>query len=89
MSNVRFQVAVPELRPAMILDHVEDAAVNGFSVQAGEGAGSVLRFIDTRDVLLTAARLLNPAKLFLEVEGRNSGTITIEGGDLSKAAKLR
>jgi hypothetical protein len=87
MNNIRFEVGKAEARPAVIFDHVLDAAVNGFSVQGTQEAESTLRFIDTRDVLMTATRLLTPSSVFLRVEGGNSGTITLDGGDLSKAAK--
>ncbi|HZR30092.1 MAG TPA: glycosyl hydrolase family 28 protein [Terriglobales bacterium] len=86
LSNVRFEVSSPELRPAVVFDHVEDASVNGFSAQANPQAESLLRFIETRDVLLTAARVLTPAAVFLQVEGAGSQGITVDGGDLSKAA---
>lgn len=86
LSNVRFDVSSPELRPAMVFDHVEDAAVNGFSAQGNPQAESLLCFIESRDVLLTAGRALTPAAVFLQVEGAASQGITIDGGDLSKAA---
>jgi polygalacturonase len=85
LQNVRFEVSTPEMRPALVFDHVEDAAINGFSAQGNPQAESLLRFIDTRDVLLTAARVLTPAAVFLQVEGAASQGITIDGGDLSKA----
>ena len=87
LQNVRLEVASPDLRPAIILDHVTDAAINGLGVQATESAESVLRLIDSKDVLLTAARLLTKASAFLQVEGSGNQNITIDGGDLSKAAK--
>ncbi|MGH9404009.1 MAG: hypothetical protein ACRD2P_18155 [Terriglobia bacterium] len=87
LSNVRFEVVKPDLRPAVVLDHVTDAAVNGFSVQGNKDADSVLRFIGTHDALLSATRLLTPAAVFLQVEGESNTGITIDGGDLSKAAK--
>jgi hypothetical protein len=71
----------------MIFDHVQDAAVNGLSLQATKEAESALRFIESRDVLLTATRLLAPAAIFLQVEGVGSENIIIDGGDVSKAAK--
>jgi Glycosyl hydrolases family 28 len=86
LNNVRFDVAGAELRPAVVFDHVEDAAVNGLSVRADPKAESVARFIDSRDVLLSATRLLAPGPVFLRVEGEASQGITIDGGDLSKAA---
>jgi polygalacturonase len=86
LQNVRFEISASDLRPAMVFDHVSDAAVNGFSVQGDPGAESVLRFIESKDVLLSAARLLKPAPIFLQVEGPTNEGITLDGGDLSKAA---
>lgn len=87
LNNVRLQVSAPDLRPALILDHVEDAAVNGLSVQGNPQAESVLRFIDTKQVLMTAARVLTAASPFLQVEGAENENIIVDGGDLSRAAK--
>ena len=86
LQNVRFQVSTPDLRPALIFDHVEDAAINGLSVQGNVEAESVLRFIDSKQTLLTAARVLTPSSTFLQVEGAGNEEIVIDGGDLSKAA---
>jgi glycosyl hydrolase family 28 len=85
LSNVRFEVASPELRPAVVFDHVADAAVNGLSAQGNPQSESLLRFIQSRDVLLTANRVLTPSAVFLQVEGADSKGITVDGGDLSKA----
>ena len=86
LHNVRFEVATPDLRPAVIFDHVRDAAINGLSVAGTPQAESVLRFIDSTDVLLTASRVLTPSPAFLQVEGAGNERITVDGGDLSKAA---
>lgn len=88
LHNVRFQVEQPDLRPAVVLDHTADVAINGLSVRGNQDAASVLRFRDTQDVLLSAARLLTPASVFLQVEGLSSQSITIDGGALSRAASL-
>lgn len=85
MQNVRFQVSTPDLRPAMILDHVEDFALNGFSVQGNAEAESVLRFIDSKHALLTAMRVLTPSSIFLQLEGADNDAIIVDGGDLSNA----
>lgn len=85
LSNVRFDVSAPELRPAIVFDNVVDAAVNGLSAQGNSQSESLLRFIETRDVLLTASRVLTPSAVFLQVEGAGSRDITVDGGDLSKA----
>jgi hypothetical protein len=87
LNNVRFEIEQSDLRPAVVLDHVSDVAVNALSVQSDERAESALRFVKSADILITAARLLTPAKVFLEVEGAASQGITLDGGDFSKASK--
>lgn len=86
LSNVRFQTATPDLRPAVVLDHAEDVAFNGFSVQGDPQAGSVVRLTDCKQVLISAARVLTPSSAFIEVEGAGSENIAVDGGDLSRAA---
>jgi hypothetical protein len=85
MQNVRFEVATPDLRPAVVFDHVADASINGLSVQGNPKAESLLRFVDSRDVLMAASRVLSPAARLLQLEGAANEAITIDGGDLSKA----
>ncbi|HZS08531.1 MAG TPA: glycosyl hydrolase family 28 protein [Blastocatellia bacterium] len=87
LQNIRLEVSRPDLRPAVIFDHVADAALNGLSAQGNPQAGALLRFIEARSVLLTASRLLSPAAVFLQLEGATSEGITIDGGDLSKAGR--
>jgi hypothetical protein len=87
LNNVRFEVSKPDVRPAVVFDHMQDVSVTALSAQGSKDAESFLRFIDSRDVLLNATRLLTPAAIFLQVEGATSEAITIDGGDLSKAAK--
>lgn len=85
LNNVRFEMAAPDLRPAVIFDHVLDAAVNGLNVQGQPAAESVLRFIEARDILMSATRLLSEAAVFLQVEGDQNKNVIIDGGDFSKA----
>ncbi|HVZ30068.1 MAG TPA: glycosyl hydrolase family 28 protein [Asticcacaulis sp.] len=87
LSNVRLQVEAPDLRPAVIFDNVNDAAINGLSIEGNPQAESALRFIGSRDVLVTAARLISPAATALQVEGAATANIVLDGGDLSRAAK--
>jgi len=85
MSNVHFEAASPEARPAMVFDGVEDAAITALAAQGDAAAASLLRFTNTRDVLLTACRVLRATPAFLDVEGSASRNIRVSGGDLSKA----
>jgi hypothetical protein len=87
LQNIRLQVATPDLRPALIFDHVDDATINGLNVQANTSAESALRIIDSKDILFTAPRLLTAATTFLQLEGADNANITLDGGDISKAQK--
>lgn len=85
LNNVRFEAEQPDLRPAIVLDTVSDIAATALAAQANPRAESLLRFIESGDALITAARVLTPAAAFLALEGASSTGITIDGGDLSKA----
>jgi hypothetical protein len=87
LHNVRLEVTKPDLRPALVFDRVSDATVNGLSVQGTPEAEALLRFTDARDVLISAARVLTPAAVFLQVEGTAGANLTVDGGDLGKAAR--
>jgi len=86
LRDVRFEVASADLRPAVVFDRVQDATLDGLSAQGNPQAESLLRFTDTRDTLIAASRVLTPCRDFLRVEGAASEGITVDGGDLSKAA---
>ena len=85
LNNVRFETTAPEARPSVIFDTVEDASVNALAVRGTKEAESLLRFINVKDVLLSSCRVIAPASVFMRVEGKESGNIKIDGGDLSKA----
>ena len=55
-------------------------------MQGNAAAESVLRFIDSKDALLTSTRVLTPSSVFLQVEGSANERIIVEGGDLSRAS---
>jgi len=86
LDNVRFETATPDLRPALVLDHVTDAAIGGLNVQGNQDAMAAVCLVGAQDVLLNAPRLLTPASVFLQVEGADNTNIIVDGGDLSKAA---
>ncbi|MDP4292108.1 MAG: glycosyl hydrolase family 28 protein [Bacteroidota bacterium] len=88
LNNVRFEVKSPDMRPAIIFDNVIDATLSNLSVQGNPQAETTLRFINSRDVLLSSPRLITPATAFLQVEGADSKGITLDGGDVTKAYKL-
>lgn len=87
LHNVKLEAETADLRPAIVLDRVSEATLNGVAAQGNPGAAAVVRLVDTQDALLTASRVMSPAAVFLKVEGETSRGITVDGGDLSKAAK--
>jgi hypothetical protein len=86
LDNVRLEVREPDMRPAVVFDHVADAALTGLGAQGNPKAESLLRFIDARDVLLAGCRVLTPASVFLRAEGADCNGLVVDGGDLTKAA---
>ena len=88
LNNVRFKIASSDLRPSIILDHVSDALLQNVGVDGDQKGESVLRFIESKDVLVSASRLLTPAATWLQVEGGGSKGIIVNGGDHSKAATV-
>ena len=86
LHNVRFEYEKPDARPAIIFDNVQDALINGLSAKGSEGT-ELLRFINSKDVLLTAAKLVTPAATFLQVEGASSEGIIVNGSDFRKAGQ--
>ena len=84
LQNVRLEFDAPDARPAIILDNIHDASIVNLSAKGNPGS-ELLRFINTTDVLISAARILNAAEVFLKVEGAASEGIVVNGGDLRKA----
>jgi len=86
LQNVRFEYDQPDARPAIIFDNVQDASINGLSAK-GSPETELFRFINSKDVLLTATRVLTSAATLLRVEGAASEGIVLDGGDLGKASR--
>lgn len=87
LQNVRFEFEADDARPAIVLDNVKDAAINGLSVQGSMSAESLLRVVNSKDLLFTATRSLTPCQTLLSLEGASNEGIMIDGGDLRKAKK--
>ena len=86
LQNVRFTLAAPDARPAIVMEQVEDAQAIALSVDGAKDAESALRLTACRDVLITAPRLRSSAAVFLQAEGEATAGLTVDGGDISKAA---
>ena len=88
LHDVRFDVARPDLRPAIVMDRVRDVAINGLTVAGNAAAESALRFTGVQDALLTGVRLLSAVPALLQIEGTENQGITIAASDVSKAGAL-
>lgn len=86
LQNISFEYDQPDERPAIVFDNVQGASVNALSAMGTNN--ELLRFINTKDILLTAIRVSTAAGKFLQVEGNKSEGITIHGSDLRKAKQL-
>ncbi len=86
LHNVRFEYEKQDARPAVVLDNVHDASVTGLSANGSPNA-ELLRIINSKDILITACRVLTNAAAFLQVEGESCEGIVVNGGDLRKAVK--
>jgi len=87
LSNVRFDVESPDLRPAVVFDHVADATLNGVSVAGNRQAKAAMRMVESRDVLVAASRVTSATAAAVMVEGAGSAGIVVDGGDWSRAAE--
>jgi hypothetical protein len=87
LQNVRFEYEQPDARSAVIFDNVQDVSVTGLSAQGSSQTQPLIKVFNSKDILLSACRVLTPASAFLSVEGAGNEGITIDGGDLRKAAK--
>jgi polygalacturonase len=87
LDNVHIETATPDLRPAVVLDNVSDAAISDLTTQGNPAGPSVIRCINTTDALISSPRLLSPAAVYMAVEGNRSADITLDGGDIRKAGE--
>lgn len=87
LNNIRFEVKSADMRPAVVFENVSDATIHALSAQADAKAEAVCRMTGARDILLSGSRVLTSAAAFVKVIGPDNEQITIDGGDISKAAK--
>lgn len=85
LHNVRFEFLEADRRPAIVLDHVSDAGCHAVAAAGDPGAESLVRVIDSRDLLFSGSRTLGAATSFLRAEGRECAGIVIEGGQIRAA----
>ena len=87
LQNVRLTFDKADARPAMIFDNVHDCSITGLTVEGSSTADCTLKFINTKDILISSARLSSPANAFLKLSGKDNSGLMLDGGDLRKASK--
>lgn len=87
LQNVRLEFDKTDARPAIIFDNVRDCSITGLAVKGSTTADCTLKFINTKDVMISSARLLTAANAFLKLSGNANAGLMLDGGDLRKANK--
>ena len=81
LNNIRFDLASPDLRPAIIGEDVQDLELSGFKA-SGSGSEPLIRLRATRGALIQHCRTLGHVEDFLRVEGESSSDIALLANDL-------
>ena len=85
LNNVRFDVASPDLRPAVVCDDVEGLDMADFQAEGNEAAESLVQLQQSRGVFIHGCRPLSTLGTFLRVEGAQSRQIGLSGNDFRQA----
>ena len=82
LHNVRFDLAAPDLRPALICDNVEDLELQNFRAAAHAEVECLARLSKVRRVNIANSRPLSPVRDFLQLEQTPIGEVLMNGNDL-------
>ncbi len=85
LSNVRFELAGPDARPAVVLDDVEDFSLANLRARGGPDAEALVRLRGVRQAFIRGCSVSRNAPVFLRVEGSSSAGILLSGNDLRGA----
>lgn len=82
LHHVRFDLAAPDLRPAVVCDDVTDFALNGFSAAGDREAEGLIRLSNVRQGFITASRPLSPVAAFVQAENTADNELSLQNNDL-------
>lgn len=85
VSEAQLRWAKEDLRPAMVIDDVEDLTIDGFRTDTVAGTAPVVWLNNVSDAFLRGCRTA-PAASFLRVSGADSKGIVLGDNDLTRAA---
>ena len=84
LSNVRFDLASPDLRPALVCDDAEDVDISHFRAHGNRRAESLIRLRATRGAFIHGSRPSADVATFLRVQGKDCREISLAGNDLGR-----
>jgi hypothetical protein len=88
LHNVHFDLASPDLRPALVCDDVEDLDLLGFRAAAHPKGECLARLRKVRRVNIAHSRPLSPVRELLQVEETPPEELFLTGNDLRLVTKL-
>jgi hypothetical protein len=84
LDRVRFGLATPDHRPAVVCDDVADLYVTGLRA-AGPASGPLVRLRRARGATLRDCRPAGGAEAFVRLEGADTSDVALVGNDLRRA----
>jgi hypothetical protein len=85
LNNVRFELAKPDLRPAVVCDDVQGLELAGFKAQADASVESLIRLRAVQGAFIHDSRPLDDIGTFVRVDGVGSKDVVLAGNDLAHA----
>ena len=82
-SNIQLRTAAPDLRYAMVLDDVEELAIDGLDAYSWPDGAPVLGLVQTRGAIIRGCKHHDKAGIFIKIAGEKSHNILLIGNDLS------
>ena len=76
-DNVQLRFKEKDERPALFFDNVEGLKIKGLEVQSTPETPELIRLINSKNVMISESRLLNPVKAFVSVYGGESEEILL------------
>ena len=83
-SNVCFEFAAEDARPALICDSVEDIELAGFRAM-GTSEGSLISFTNVQQAFIHGSRPLTPVEAFVSIRDQLTSGLVLESNNLYNA----
>jgi polygalacturonase len=82
-ANVRLRTSKPDLRHAMVLDDVEDVAIDGFGAGFSTGAAPMLNLVQVRSAIIRGCQPRAQDGTFIKLAGEATRNVTLIANDLA------